>query len=340
MMSVNIANALLKVGVVSHLCVTRVDGNLKSKLNKDIQYLFLNRKSTFDISAIQRLKKYIKLHNIDVVHAHSSSYFIISLVKIMYPKLKIIWHDHYGNSEDLASRKTQPLKYFSNKFYAIITVNQLLKNWSTQNLKTQKVYYLPNFASLADTSKQTTLKGNKDKRIVCVAGFRPQKDHLTLLKAFQIINKKHSDWTLHLVGNQHNDSYFQSVKSFIDENELSKVIFIYNKSTDIKNILSQATIGVLSSKSEGLPVSLLEYGLAGLPVVVTNVGECNEVLENGKYGLLVEPSNEKELATEIRKFIENNELRNKFATVFKKHIVENYSEEKIIHKLLNIYKNL
>ena len=51
-------------------------------------------------------------------------------------------------------------------------------------------------------------------------------------------------------------------------NESSQVFI---SQLDIKNILHQATLGVLSSKSEGLPVALLEYGLASLPVVATNV---------------------------------------------------------------------
>ena len=49
---------------------------------------------------------------------------------------------------------------------------------------------------------------------------------------------------------------------------------------------SKHTIGVLASKFEGLPVALLEYGLAKLPVVITDVGECNKVVTHLKDGLV------------------------------------------------------
>ncbi len=334
MMSVNIANALSKQGVESFLCATRVEGALKEKLNSEINYLFLNRKSTLDISAIFRLKKYIQEYQIDIMHAHSSSFFITTMIKILVPKVKLIWHDHYGGSEHLEQRKLQTLKFCSRFFNAIISVNNNLRNWSEEKLNTKNAYYLPNFASLSDSKNKTTLKGNNGKRIVCLAGFRPQKDHINLLKAFKITKQSHSDWTLHLVGNHYEDGYYQTVKLFISENNLKENVFLYHNSTDVKNILSQSSIGVLSSKSEGLPVSLLEYGLAKLPVVATEVGECKEVV---KYGFIVPPSDETALAINIEKLIFDVELRNETANKFYNHINENYSEQKIIHKLLKIY---
>ena len=52
MMSVNIANGLAKNGIESYLCATRAEGHLKEKLKPTVQYLFLNKKSTIDISAV------------------------------------------------------------------------------------------------------------------------------------------------------------------------------------------------------------------------------------------------------------------------------------------------
>jgi glycosyltransferase involved in cell wall biosynthesis len=338
MMSVNIANALNKQGVDSYLCATRKEGALKLKLNGNVEYVFLNKKMSFDISAILRLRSYIKSHKIDIIHAHSSSYFIASIVKFSLPNVKLIWHDHFGNSENLKERKLFPLRLFSKYFHAIISVNNLLKKWSENNLKAKDVYYLPNFASLSDTSQKTVLKGENGSRIVCLAGFRPQKDHQTLLSAFNIVVKKHEDLTLHLIGNHYNDIYIERIKLFIDKNNLSNKVFLYHNATDVKEILAQASIGVLSSVSEGLPVSLLEYGLAKLPVVVTDVGECGSVLNKGEFGLLVPPSDKNQFSLALVKMISDIDLRAKFSLDFNQHIIENYSEQKIIHKLLDIYK--
>ncbi len=337
MMSVNIANALAKQNVSSFLCATRAEGDLKLKLDSNVGYLFLNRKRTLDVNAILKLKNFIKQNGISIIHAHSSSYFIATLVKLFLPKINLIWHDHFGGSETVSGRKIQPLKFCSNYFNTVIGVNQKLKDWSNKNLKTKQVYYLPNFASLINSEPITKLKGLSGKRIVCLAGFRPQKDHLTLLKSFIDISKKHQDWSLHLIGNHSNDSYFDEIKKGIQSNNLTNSVFLYHNATDIKNILSQVNIGVLSSKSEGLPVSLLEYGLAKLPVVVTDVGECRNVVSNGKFGFVVHPENENLFAKKVEELILDKDLRNRLGTNFYNHVLENYSEQKIIHKLLYIY---
>ena len=83
-------------------------------------------------------------------------------------------------------------------------------------------------------------------------------------------------------------------------------VFVYGSCSDVHHILRQSTIGVLSSKSQGLPLSLLEYGLAKLPVVVTNVGDCNKVISNKDEGLLVESENDIVLAEALINLIINS----------------------------------
>lgn len=334
MMAVNIANSLSHSIAKSHICVTRNEGALKSKIDAEVGYLFLNRKKTVDFRAIKRLKKYIRKHNISIIHAHSSSYFMAVLVKFSIPKVKVIWHDHYGKSEALNKRKKQPLKFFSRYFETSIVVNRKLFSWATSVLKQKSVEYLPNYAKFNKVEAKTSLNGVEGKRIVCVAGFRLQKDHLTLLGAFKNVNP---DWTLHLVGNQYKDAYFENILEYIEANNLQEKVFIYHNVIDIEHILNQSTIGILSSQSEGLPVSLLEYGLAKLPVLVTNVGECASVVKNGENGYVVEKKNANVMAEKLSILISDEKKRTIFTSKFHNHVLEHYSEQNFIHRLLKIY---
>ena len=103
------------------------------------------------------VKKYLKHNNITIIHSHSSSYFFAFSLKLIYPKINIIWHDHYGKSEELEKRKVYPLKIISFFFSNIISVNNKLKEWSLKKLKTKKVYFLNNFASFNNVKKETIL---------------------------------------------------------------------------------------------------------------------------------------------------------------------------------------
>src|SRR5690606_12607902 len=92
-MAVNYANVLSELISYSALVTTRKEGALRAQLSDKVGYLFLNRKGKIGIRAVLKLRKFIKQHKVDVIHAHSTSFFVAVMVKLLYPKVKIVWHD-------------------------------------------------------------------------------------------------------------------------------------------------------------------------------------------------------------------------------------------------------
>ncbi len=338
--AVSCANMLSAI-TKSYLCSTRAEGALLKTVDKKVSYLFLNKKTTIDIFAIWKLKKFIKNNKISIIHAHSSSYFLAVCVKLIHPKLKIIWHNHYGNSEQLSFFQLAILKLASYFFSVNIAVNDNLKKWAIKNLHCKKVYYVPNFVDFSSKNieKTTHLKGIEGKKIVCLANFRPAKDHFNLIKAFAEVQKKHPEWTLHLVGKIFEDTYSKTLFKTIKKLKLENNTFSYGSCDDVDYILQQAEIGLLSSKIEGLPVSLLEYGKNQLAVIVTNVGDCATVVTHEKNGLVVSKKNSEELEKAIIFYIENPSKLKKDAIAFKNQVKKNHSLDVIIPKLLSYYEN-
>jgi hypothetical protein len=138
-MAVNYANTLSKKIEFSGLVVTRREGPLKGQVINEAGYLFLNRKKKIDFQAIFKLRKFCIENRIQYLHAHSNSYFTAVLLKFTLPKIKVIWHDHYGMSEYLNSEVLFVLKLFSNFFIGIISVNYQLKNWAEKELNCNNV---------------------------------------------------------------------------------------------------------------------------------------------------------------------------------------------------------
>lgn len=338
--AVQLANALVPSITKSFLCATRKEGLLKASLHPEVGYLFLNKKRTVDIRAILTLKNYIKQHDITIVHAHSSSFFIAVCVKILVPKLKIVWHDHYGDSDYLHDRKALVLKLCSYFFSAILSVNPKLEEWANRNLYCNNVMYLRNYAKLSTSKRVTVLKGQDHKRVLCLANLRPQKDHLTLFKAFQLVVQQHPHWTLHCVGKDFNDAYSKTLRASIKDLELEQFVFLYDSKNDISSIIEQCDIGVLSSLSEGLPLSLLEYGLGRLAVVASDVGYCKDVIENEINGYLIEKQNPKSLAKHLLYYIDNETLRQDYADALYKKVTTSFSEEAVIDILVSTYTTL
>ncbi|WP_395050112.1 glycosyltransferase [Flavobacterium sp.] len=335
-MAVNYANALAKEIEFSGLVVTRKEGALLNQVSKKVSYLFLNKKSAFDIESLYKLKKFAVENEVEIIHAHSTSFFTAFLLMLIHPSIKLIWHDHYGDSEFLSKRPSLSLKIVLPFFKGIIAVNQQLKVWAEQKIHFKNVIYLPNFPSQEnEVSEQTILKGIQGKRIVSLANLRVQKNHFLLLEVAKKVKISHPEWTFHLVGKDFEDDYSLKIRTLILDYNLENNVFIYGSRQDIKNILNQSTIGVLTSKSEGLPVALLEYGLQKKAVVVTNVGEIPLLIQNEINGFIVEVSNAEMFYDSVVKLIENDTLLTNFGKVLNETIINNYSEKTVINKYLN-----
>lgn len=336
-MAVNIANALLPHMEGSYLCCTRQEGMLKDEIKPEVGYLFLDKKSRLDPTAILRLRKYIIENKIDIVHAHSTSFFLAGILRLAGGHFKLIWHDHYGESENLEEREYKVLKKFSRLFVGIISVNTDLKDWSENNLNCKNVTEIRNFIPEPNPDAKTTnrLKGSKDDfKIICVANLRPQKDHMNLLRAFEMLDPI-LNVSLHLVGENPETEYSESVLNAIKNSHYKERIFYYGSQPEIIPLLKQADVGVLSSRSEGLPLVLIEYGMTGIPVVCTDVGQCAEVIAGN--GIIVPARNPERLAEAIIFYIKNPDRVLNDGISLKSLLEESYSEKIIISAYISFY---
>ncbi len=338
--AVNFANALAENIEASYLCATREEGLLKEALSKDVNYLFLKKTKTLDFKALKRLRIFIKENKIDIIHAHSSSYFFAVLLKLSGGNIKLVWHDHNGNRSKTKIINKIVLRICSVFLNHIFCVNQDLKHWLNKNIKSVNVSVLNNFPSKSNECSVTKLSGDNRKRIILLANLRKPKNHFIALDAFKIVNGKHPKWTLHFIGNDYNDSYSKALKFKISELKIKDNVYIYGAKPDISSILAQCDIGVLSSNYEGLPVALLEYGLAKLPVVVTDVGDCNKVVYNKKNGFIVKPNNSIALSEAIIMLIENVALATKFKIELNNKVLKEYSEEGVIKEIVDKYQTI
>lgn len=337
--AVDYANGLSEQIDLSALVATRQEGALKAQLNGAVAYLFLQRKSALDYKAVFRLKAFVKKNKITIVHAHGTSFFMAFLLKIVSPKIEIIWHEHYGGRTTEALLQNWVLFFCSRFFKTILVVNLQLELWVQQTLHFKNAFFIPNFALLNENHpKVTFLQGEVGKRIVCLANLKEPKNHIAIVTAFQELGLQQLGWSLHCIGKIYNDNYSDVIQDYILKNSLEESVFLLDVRDDISHILSQATIGVLASTAEGFPVSLLEYGLAKLAVVSTNVGHCSVIINEGINGLLFDPSDSKELQNQLGKII-NQPFRDQhqFGLNLRKVVDERYSKLNVLKTLVVHY---
>jgi glycosyltransferase involved in cell wall biosynthesis len=341
-MAVNLVNLLPRERYRPHLCTTRREGVLAHKIAPDVNRLRLARRWRFDLQALNRLTTYIKQSEIKILHAHGTALFVAVLASLRPPHPLIVWHDHYGRCR-FDDRPVWLYRFASRQIKGVIAVNQLLVTWARERLRVpaSRVRYIPNFAlTSAAAEPDPVLPGSKGRRIVCVANFRPEKDHLTLVDAIARVVPVCPDLQVFLVGAAIDPDYLVQVREEIERCGLTKHIFILGPRNDVPAILKACAIGVLSSASEGLPLALLEYGGANLAAIATDVGQCAEVLDEGRAGLLVAPGDPVQLATALVSLLQSAEQRLDLATRFRRRIEQVYSPAAAIQEICAFYDDI
>jgi glycosyltransferase involved in cell wall biosynthesis len=104
-----------------------------------------------------------------------------------------------------------------------------------------------------------------------------------------------------------------------------------------RSLLSNFDIFCMPSRSEAMPYTLLEAGLAGLPVIATPVGGIPEVIETGINGVLVPTEDVEVLFSTLVLLAEDENLRKRLGTNLKASIQENFSFAKMVEKTFNLY---
>jgi glycosyltransferase involved in cell wall biosynthesis len=286
----------------------------------------------------------VHTNQIQLLHAHSSSLFIAAIVsRFPPPKGKphpsVIWHDHFGRHM-VEDRPAWLYRLAAKHVSGVIAVNQPLAEWSQRKLHipANRVWYIPNFVcEVRSNGAISGLPGKAGQRIVCVANLRSEKDHLTLLRAMALVIRQVPTAHLLLAGATIDRSYVDLLHNEISRNGLSQNVSLLGQRQDVEAMLRACDIGVLSSASEGLPLALMEYGMAGLPVVATRVGQCAEVLDQGRVGILVPPGAPEQLAEALLDLLYSPSRRAALGQKFQRHVKDHFSPEPVIMQICQVY---
>jgi len=108
---------------------------------------------------------------------------------------------------------------------------------------------------------------------------------------------------------------------------------------DIEIVLAAADFVLLTSDNEGTPLSLIQAGMVGIPVVATNVGSTNEIVVKGETGLLTDLT-VKQLADAVSKVATDIALRAKMGTAGKEYTMARYGVARLVKDHQDLYLKL
>jgi glycosyltransferase involved in cell wall biosynthesis len=173
-------------------------------------------------------------------------------------------------------------------------------------LRAEHTLVIHNAVDVAAFRAPAQLEGAQ--RVVSIGRFAFPKDFATLVEALAATR---ADYCATFVGE---GPLFQEIAATILERGLTERIHLLGERSDVPDVLASTDVFVLSSRSEGFPVSILEAMAAGLPVVATDVGGVAESVVDGETGLLVPPGDPGALAAALECLLTDSGLRRRLGT--------------------------
>jgi glycosyltransferase involved in cell wall biosynthesis len=168
--------------------------------------------------------------------------------------------------------------------------------------------------------------------IVAVGRLKAPKDFVTLVRALKSLPP--GSFEAVIVGDGPDRPVLEEE---INQLGLGTSIRLAGERRDVPALLAGADVFALSSRSEGLPVSVLEAMAAGLPVVASRVGGVPEAVVDGRTGLLVEPSRQDELAAALRVLIQDRDLRRRLGAAGRARAEQRFDLERFRRAHLELY---
>ena len=189
---------------------------------------------------------------------------------------------------------------------------------------------------------------DKEKNVILYFGSLIRKKGLLELPLiFNEVIQKNPNAKLVLIGKDVSDvitgntSTWQMMRQLFSEAALSNVSYLGSVPyQEIKEHIKAASVCVFPTFAEALPVSWIEAMALQKPIVASNIGWANEVIEDGVEGFLVHPKDHEKYAERILELLGNPKMQSAFGMAARKKVLASFSMEIVAQQSMSFYKTL
>ena len=331
------------IGALQHSGHPKAEIVIKAE-ERGIKTFSLKCDGRFDIGAIFRLKKYLVEAKVDILHTHNYKSDMIGACAAFLAKVPVIATAHgFTDVTHSVSFYEKLDRLVLRAFFSkvIVVTGEMLKNFPEG-----KKEVIANGVDIdqfsRDAQKREALRKNyqiKDNEILIgtVGRLSREKNQRMLLEALYPLMRDDDAIRVMVVGD---GPKAEELKQFATARHLEDRIIFTGNMRDTVSVYSALDIFVLSSLTEGVPLTILEAMASKLPVVATRVGGIPEMINDDKTGLLVDARDVCALRAKITNLIKNPGKRQQLAESASRFVKTNYSLKRMCAAYREVYKEV
>lgn len=310
----------------------------------------LQRKPGWDLGCARRLARFVREQNVDLIHAHQYTPFFYALSSRLFrSRVPVVftehgrWHPDYPRKKRMIFNRLMTRR--GDRFLAVgEAVRQaLIQNEGLPENRVQVVYngiHLEPFENPVGDSRAVRRELGctaDDVLILQVARLDGLKDHPTALRAMAEVIPHVPSAKLLLVGE---GPEREQIEALIRELQLGDHVRLLGSRRDVPRLLKSADLFLLTSISEGIPLTIIEAMAAGLPVVSTDVGGVREILGDPPIGKLAPAKASRQLAEALIELANDPAERQSLGNQGRQRAFEVFSEQSMHRQYAEIFTDV
>lgn len=290
---------------------------------------------------------------VDVIIAHRSSdlWNIAPFIKPNH-KPRLIFVNHILS--DSVNKKDWFHQRIYNKVDAVIALSEIGKQFfiKTTNFNEDKIKIIPNGIETEvfeqASSKRQEIRDklgltNNESAIFLVGRIDPLKGQREFLMALPDVVKKFPAVKAFIIGEPtigEGDEYYSNLKQAVVDLQLKDKVKFLGFQKDVAPFYAAADLFIMPSYHETFGLVLIEAMASRVPVIATNTGSPPEILEQGKYGLLIPPKNSEAISNALISYLNSPQKMTEFGENGYQHVQKKYKLKIIMNQILELCSNM
>ena len=331
-------------------CLDEV-GVLGKRLQDDgFSVRFLNRGTGIDLGCARRLALVTREEKVDLLHTHQYTPFVYGMMSRLFQRYRpILFTEHGRFHPDCPRRKriwfNRCMIRRSDRMLGVgrDVRRALIENEGFPGHRTEIIYngidlarFRQDFHGRDSIRRECGISADAFV-VTMVARLDPIKDHLTAIRTIEHVRSRIPDACLLIAGDGPEHS---SIEMEIRRRNLQNAVRMLGMRRDIPELLGASDVVLLTSVSEGIPLTLIEGMAASLPVVATDVGGVREIVVPGETGVLAAACDDSSLAAAILLLASDQSLRKELGKSGRRRAEELFSEQRMHAEYEKLYREM
>jgi glycosyltransferase involved in cell wall biosynthesis len=310
----------------------------------------LGRRPGIDGRCVLRLARLLRRERVDLLQPHQyTPFFYALLARLLYRRPPVVFVEHGRHFPDYPRRK----RMIANRLLLqrrdrVVSVGHAVRQAliANEGIPDRRIRVIHNGIDLSahrngyhdgEAVRREVGAAPGDLVLMQIARLDYLKDHATAIRTVERVARQRPHVRLILVGEGPERA---KIETLVREKRLGANVRLLGQRTDIGRLLPAADLFLLTSISEGIPLTVIEAMAAGLAVVATRVGGVPEVVEDGRTGLLAPSGDDTALAAAVLQLAEDAMRRRQMGLAGRQRAHALFSEERMHEQYRQLYEEI